>query len=151
MSISKKHRSFDDRAGSTEPLTRKQVQDALRRRQSLEGMDMRGTDLSGLVFDDADLQSAKLADADLSGCSFVGANLMNASMWHANLHNANLDNCNLEGADLDFSNLEGCTVKDAKIRKAIFPLARIPMERLKKAVTTGHRLYMDSLRTPEKG
>ena len=48
----------------------------------------------------------------------------------------------LDGADLDFTNLEGCTVKGARVRKAIFPLNRIAMDSILDAVRSGKRLQM---------
>ena len=104
----------DDGASALGTLTRKQVQDAIRRGNSLVGADLRGVDLNGISFDNVDLTRAKLADTNLTRCSFNGANLTHASMWHANLKDACLDQATLEGTDLDFANLDGCTVKAAR-------------------------------------
>ena len=126
----------DDYSSALGTLTRKQVQDAIRRGNSLVGADLRG--------DNVDLTRAKLADTNLSRCSFNGANLTHASMWHANLKDACLDQATLEGTDLDFANLDGCTVKGARVKKAIFPLNRISLDEILDAVKTGQRLRMIS-------
>ena len=134
----------EDMNGMPETLSRKQVQEALRRGSSLADADMRGLDLSDLSFDQADLRRAKLADANLSRCSFRGADLRSASLWHANLKDAVLDESVLEEADLDFANLDGVTLKAARVRKAIFPQERLSMDSVWSAVRTGHRLEMPS-------
>lgn len=125
-------------------LSRKQVQDAIRKRNSLRDSDVRGEDLSGLAFDGMDLRNAKLAEADLSGCSFRQANLSGASLWNANLQDANLDGAILEEADLDFANLDGCTIRGARIRKAIFPVGQLDLESIQQAAQSGSRLRMES-------
>ena len=78
----------DEYSGAPGTLSRKQVQDAIRRRTSLQNADIRGLDLSGLNFDGMNLSLAKLAEANLTSCSFRGANLSGASMWCANLQDA---------------------------------------------------------------
>ena len=134
----------DDYSSALGTLTRKQVQDAIRRGTSLVGADLRGVDLNGISFDNVDLTRAKLADTNLSRCTFHGANLSHASFWHANLKDASLDQATLEGTDFDFANLDGCTVKGARVKKAIFPLNRITMDEILDAVRTGQRLRMVS-------
>jgi len=124
-------------------LTRKQVQDALRRGNSLAGADLRRANLAGLCFDEVDLKECKFAEADLSRATFRKANLAGASLWRANLKDAILDGATLENADLDFSNLDGCTIQGARIRKAIFPLHRISMLEVTNAVRSGSRLRMN--------
>ena len=125
-------------------LSRKQVQDAIRKRNSLRDTDVRGEDLSGLAFDGMDLRNAKLAEADLTGCSFKQADLSGASLWNANLQDANLDGAILEETDLDFANLDGCTIRGARIRKAIFPLSQVDMDTINQAAQSGSRLRMVS-------
>ena len=134
----------DDYSSALGTLTRKQVQDAIRRGNSLVGADLRGVDPNGISFDNVDLTRAKLADTNLTRCSFNGANLTHASMWHANLKDACLDEATLEGTDFDFANLDGCTVKGARVKKAIFPLNRISLDEILDAVKTGQRLRMIS-------
>lgn len=134
----------EDYSSALGTLTRKQVQDAIRRGNSLVGADIRGVDLNGISFENVDLTRAKLAESNLTQCSFVGANLSHASMWHANLKDACLDKATLEGTDLDFANLDGCTLKGAWVKKAIFPLARISMDEILDAVKSGQRLRMSS-------
>ncbi len=145
MNIRKRRRTsadHDECAGVPGTLTRKQVQDALRRGHSLAGADLRRVNLSGLNFDAVNLTGCKMAEADLSRSSFRQANLSKASLWRANLKDAILDGATLDEADLDFSNLDGCTIGGARIRKAIFPLHVLSMEEVRNAVRSGQRIRM---------
>jgi uncharacterized protein YjbI with pentapeptide repeats len=130
---------YDECSGVPGTLTRKQVQDALRRGNSLAGADLRRVNLSGLCFGNVDLGGCKMAEADLSRATFRKANLSGASLWRANLKDAILDGATLDDADLDFSNLDGCTIRGARIRKTIFP---VEMDEVRQAVRSGHRLRM---------
>jgi len=127
------------------PLNRKQVQDMVRKKESLVEADLRGCDLNGLVFDGTDLRFAKFAEANLSRCSFRGANLEGASFFGAALKDAILEDCNLEDADLDFAWLDGVSLRGSKVRKAIFPLKKVPLEDIRESVRSGKRLRMDPM------
>lgn len=129
--------------GSPRPLTKKQIVDLLGRGQSLADADMRGIDLAGVCFDGADLRRVKLADCNLSRATFRGADLAAASLWNSDCKDACFDRANLEEADLDFCNLDGCTFHEAKIRKAILPFARLPLEEVQASVRTGKRVRME--------
>ena len=54
-------------------LTRTQVLDMIKRKESLVEADLRGCDLAGVVFDGVDLSYAKFAEANLSRCSFAAS------------------------------------------------------------------------------
>lgn len=135
MNAARRRKTEDDLAPQS--MSRKQVLDALRRGRSLIDADLRGTDLSGINFDGVDLAYTKLADADLSQCSFIGANLSSASMWHANLKNCTFDSSILDFADLDEANIDGCTFRGARIKKTIFPNARMALSMIEESIDTG--------------
>lgn len=130
---------------SARPLTRKQVQEMVRRKESLVEADLRGCDLAGMAFDGVDLSRAKFAEANLSRCTFKGATLVGGSFFGANLKDASLEEANLEDADFDYANLDGCTFRGAKIRKAIFPLRRVPLKDIQESVRSGRRVQMEAL------
>ncbi|MFZ5479684.1 MAG: pentapeptide repeat-containing protein [Myxococcota bacterium] len=132
------------------PLTRKQVVEMVRKRESMEDADLRGCDLVGISFDGANLQRAKFAEANLSRCSFRGANLECASFFGANLKDASLEEANLEDADFDYANLDGVSLKGAKVKKAIFPLRRIPLDDIRESVRSGKRLHMEAMPLEEE-
>lgn len=131
-----------DEMGIPRPMTRKQVQEALRRGHSLEDRDLRGVDLAGICFEGVSLRGAKLAEANLSGCSFRQADLSHASLWQANLQDAVLDGATLEETDLDLANLDGCTFLGARVRKAIFPDQSDVLHQLKGSLEDGSKLSM---------
>ena len=124
-------------------LGRKQVVEMIRRRDSFQDADLRGSDVSGLIFDGLDLTQAKFAEANLSRCSFKGADLTGASFFGANLRDVCLDGANLEEADLDYANLDGATLLGAKTRKAIFPARKLTPADIRAAVASGARLRME--------
>ena len=127
---------------SPRPLSKKQVLDHLARGESLAGSDLRGNDLSGVVFDGIDLTAAKLAECNLSRASFRNCGMVAASLWHSECRDACFDGADLEEADLDFTNLDGCTFHRAKVKKAIFPFHRIPLDDILESVRTGTRVRM---------
>lgn len=127
------------------PLTRKQVTEMIRKKESFEEADLRGCDLVGIAFDGCNLAFAKFAESNLSRCSFRGANLVGASFFGANLKDASLEEANLEEADFDYANLDGVTFRGAKVRKAIFPLRRVPLKDIQESVRTGKRVQMEAM------
>ncbi len=133
---------FDD----VRTLTRKQVVDMIRRGESLEEVDLRGVDLSAVAFDGLNLRNAKLGDCNLHKASFKNADLTGASFWNANVREATFDGANLEEADFDYANLDGVCFRGAKIRKAIFPFRRLPLESIQRSVRTGQRVRMEPMR-----
>ncbi len=136
-------RGTGDESSSPVSLTKKQVMDRLRRGESLADADLRGLDLSGTCFDSCDLSYAKMAECTLSRCTFRSANLSGASMWQADLRDTNFTSANLDDADLDMTNLDGAILYKAKIRRTLFPLDRLPMERIQDSIRSGRRLVMD--------
>lgn len=124
-------------------LNRKQVLELLRRKESLDDADLRGTDLSGVVFDGASMRQAKFAEATLTRASFKGTDLRGASFFAANLKDACFDGANLEEADLDYAFLDGVTVQGAHVRKALFPTRKLPLADVRAAVVSGARLRME--------
>lgn len=124
------------------PLNKKQILEAIAKKEPLIDCDMRGLDLSGVCFDGMDLRRCKLGESNLSRATFRGADLYLASMWHSELQDAVFDEANLEEADLDFANLDGCTFKGAKVRKAIFPFSRLSLEKILDSVKTGKKVHM---------
>ena len=138
------HSDGIDHVRGVSTLSRKQVRDRIRRRESLRDQDMRALDLSGLCFDELDVRRAKLAEANLTGSTFRGADLSEASLWHAKLRDVVFDGANLEGADLDTAILDGATFRGAKIRRAIFPCRRVSLSRIQQSVRTGSRVYVKS-------
>jgi uncharacterized protein YjbI with pentapeptide repeats len=117
----------------------------IRRKEPFEDADLRGCDLVGLAFDNIDLSRAKFAEANLSRCTFRGANLTGASFFGASLKDGSLEEANLEDADFDYCNLDGVTFRNAKIKKAIFPLRRISLDDIRDSVKTGKRVRMEAL------
>ena len=128
---------------SPRPLGKKQVVELIARGESLGAYDMRGLDLAGVCFDGTDLKEAKLGDANLARCTFRGADMRWASLWHADCKDAVFDEAILEEADLDYSNLDGCSFHGARIKKAIFPLAKLPLELIQDSVRTGRKVKME--------
>jgi len=137
------HSSPGEESSSPVALTKKQVLDRLRRSESLVESDLRGLDLSGTSFDGCDLSYVKMAECHLSRCTFRGANLSGASMWQADLRDVNFTNANLDDADMDMANLDGAILYKAKIRRTLFPLERLPMDRIMDSIRSGRRLVMD--------
>lgn len=134
-----------DEFSAGRPLNRKQVQEMIRKKESLVEADLRGCDLNAIAFDGLDLSFAKFAEANLSRSTFRGCNLTGASFFAAALKDATLDDANLEEADLDYAWLDGVSLKGAKIRKAIFPLKKIALEDVKESVRSGKRLRMEPM------
>ncbi|MDP2308108.1 MAG: pentapeptide repeat-containing protein [Pseudomonadota bacterium] len=132
------------------PLTRKQVLEMIRRKEGFEEADLRGCDLVGIAFDNANLARAKFAEANLSRCTFKGANLVGASFFGANLKDCSLEEANIEDADFDYANLDGVTFRGAKIRKAIFPIRRVPLKDIQESVRTGKRVQMEAMPLDEE-
>ena len=96
---------------------------ALRGRESLEEIDLRGTDFSGADFSGADfsradLFGAKLIKANLWGANLSRARLIVANLGGANLHGANLSRANLIGVDLIEANLIGANLIEANLSEA---------------------------------
>lgn len=135
---------------SGRPLTRKQVIEMIRRKETLEEADLRGCDLVGISFDGVSLKFAKFAEANLSRCSFRQSDLEGASFFGANLKDASLEGANLEDADFDYANLDGVTFLNAKTKKAIFPLRRLPLEAIRESVRTGKRVHMEAMPLEEE-
>lgn len=131
--------------GGGRSLTRKQIAEMIRRKESLVEVDGRGADLSGTSFDNLDLSWAKFAEANLSRCSFRNANLTGASFFGANLKDAVLDGANLEEADFDYAWLDGVTFRDAKVRKAILPVRRLSLDAVRESVRTGKKVSMERM------
>jgi uncharacterized protein YjbI with pentapeptide repeats len=132
-----------DESSAPVSLTKKQVLDRLRRGETLAEADLRGLDLTSSSFDGVDLSYAKMAECTLVRCTFRGANLSGASLWQADLRDANFTNANLDDADLDMANLEGAILYKAKIRRTLFPMDRLSMERIQDSIRSGRRLVMD--------
>jgi uncharacterized protein YjbI with pentapeptide repeats len=127
------------------PLTRKQVLEMIRKKESFEEADLRGCDLGGIAFDNANLARAKFAESNLSRCTFKNASLVGASFFGANLKDASLEEANIEDADFDYANLDGVTFRGAKVRKAIFPLRRVSLKDIQESVRTGKRVQMEAM------
>ncbi len=125
-------------------LTRKQVLDMIKRKESLVEADLRGCDLSAIAFDGVDLSYAKFAESNLSRSTFRGSTLIGASFFSANLKDASFEEANLEEADFDYANLDGVTLRGAQVRKAMFPYRRVSAEAVREAVRTGKRLTMET-------
>jgi uncharacterized protein YjbI with pentapeptide repeats len=96
---------------------------ALRGRESLEEIDLRGADFSRADFSRADfsradLFGAKLIKANLWGANLSRAKLIVANLGGANLHRANLSRANLLGADLIEANLLEADLIEANLSEA---------------------------------
>lgn len=130
-------------------LNRKQVTEMIRRKESFDEADLRGCDLSGLVLDGLSFVHAKFADATLTRCSFRNANLTGASFFGANLKDGTLDDANLEEADFDYCFMDGVSFRGAKVRKALFPLKKLPLETIRESIRTGKRVSMEPFRIDE--
>lgn len=126
-------------------LSRKQLVDMIRRRESLVDLDLRSADLSGMVLDGLDLSYAKFGEANLSRCSFRSSTLVGASFFGATLKDASFEGANLEDADFDYAWLDGVNLKDAKVRKAIFPTRRVPLDAVRESVRSGRKLTMERM------
>lgn len=130
---------------SSRPLTRKQVMEMLRRKESFEEADLRGCDLAGLNFEGVKLDRAKLAEANLSRCNFNRSSLRGTSFFAASLKDATLEEADLEEADFDYAWLDGVSLRGAKVRKAAFPYKKLSIDDVQESVRTGKKLRMEQL------
>lgn len=133
-----------DREDSTRVLSRKQIQDMIRKKESFVEVDLRACDVSGIVFDGLDLSYAKFGEANCQKASFRRAKLVGTSFWNANVREVSFEEADLEEADFDYANLDGSTFRAAKIRKAIFPVKRLSLNAVKASVRTGERVRMEA-------
>ncbi len=87
------------------PLSKGEVEDAVKQGKSLGEADLGGADLGRAYLVRANLVGANLESANLGGAFLGRANLGGAYLEGANLREANLRGANLEGADLERANL----------------------------------------------
>jgi uncharacterized protein YjbI with pentapeptide repeats len=125
-------------------LSRKQVVDMIRRKETLVEADLRGCDLAGVSFEGVDLSYAKFAESNLSKCNFNRADLTGASLFGANLKDATFEEANLEETDFDYANLDGVVLRGAKVRKTLFPYRRVSQEAVRESVRSGKKLVMEA-------
>ncbi len=118
---------------------------------SIANADLRGADLSCLVFDGRDATCAKFGDANVAGASFRNARLVGASFWQANCAGACFDGADLEDADFDHAFLDGVTLRNARVRRTLFPTGRVGREAILSSVREGVPLRMDPRLSSEGG
>ncbi len=99
------------------------LQELVKDKVSLTGVDLAGAFLQGVNLDKANLVRANLHNADVRGASLVSTELSDADLTGANLRNANLYGAALNGADLtdadlSNSNLQGADFDDANLENA---------------------------------
>src|SRR5579862_950446 len=98
--------------------------------QSLNGKNLRGTNLSGgelagTSLNGDNLQGAFLENLDLHGGSAQGTNLQGADLKNANLQGTNLQGTNLQGANFNGANLQGATLQGTNLGGADFTGANL--------------------------
>lgn len=111
-----------------EPLTREDVEQMVRRQESLMDQDLGGLDLSSINLENMDcrntrfesalLVNANLSGADLSAANFHGCDLSGTDLSHARLANADLSEAILAGAKLDNADLGNADFSEALLEKA---------------------------------
>src|SRR5574344_1834869 len=104
------------------------VEEAVTKKISLGGANLRYTDLRGAYLRGANFEFANLRYADLEGADLIGAylegadlrgaHLEGANLRSANLRGANLRSANLRSADLEGADLEGAYLRNADLRGA---------------------------------
>ena len=98
-----------------EKLPAASLQGANLRLSNLAGASLAGVNLAGANLDVAILEGAGLAGVNLSGTSLDSANLKNANLRRASLQGANLRIASLEGAELVSSDLRGVYARYALV------------------------------------
>jgi hypothetical protein len=114
---------IDNAAAANVPTSyarRKAMENLLRDRVSLRGVDMPEADLESINLSEADLR-----ESDLERANLIYANLSGAKLSGANLLYANLSGANLEGADLNGANLEWAILRGARLSRADLFMANL--------------------------
>ncbi len=129
----------------TRPLSREQVQRALREGESLQGAILDGLDLRGLDFSgadlrevrargtllaactmrEADLREALLHDADLRAADLQAARLAGCSCARASMEQVCLDRADCSDTDFTRARLDGASLREACLRRCVFEHARM--------------------------
>lgn len=91
----------------------KELEERVRRKEDLTGIDLRGCDLRGAQLPGALMEGAMLRYANLTDANLEGATLVRANLRHSVLVRANLKNANLKEADLSYADLSGACVLGA--------------------------------------
>src|SRR5574344_958362 len=94
------------------------VEEAVTKKISLGGANLRYADLQGAYLEGANLRNADLEGADLIGAHLEGADLRGAHLEGANLRGAHLEGANLRNANLRYADLEGADLEGAYLRNA---------------------------------
>ena len=118
------------------PLTRADVERALREIGRPSKLDLSGENLEGIDLAYLNLNGATLAEAKL-----MGAKLREANLFRTNLHAADLRAADLRGAYLGFADLRA-----ADLRGAVLDGAALRGADLSGANLEGASLYRDQLR-----
>lgn len=108
------------------------VDPALLRDVSWQGVKLGGVDLAGRDMNGLDLRDADLEDAVLTGARLTGAVLTNAR-----LNGARLDKAELPGADLSYTDFAGASLRHADLTGARLRNARVWRMDLDGAVLRG--------------
>ena len=126
------------------------VEDAVRRKIQLHGVDLSGADLAGV-----NLKGVNLAEVNLRGANLRGANLRETNLYHAELDSADLSgaklehsamesakfsNANLEGANLEGSHLKAVRMNGANLSNSVLKGTNLEGASLIDADLTGANL-----------
>ena len=138
--MSRRRNALDeDSTTGPDGLSRKQVQDALRRGQDLRDADLRGLDLAGLSFDGVDLSTKPGGQS--ATCTFRNARLSGASLWQATFR-TQCWTAQCWTRPTSTSKLDGATSR-CEDPQGDPPLGRIGLDKVQEAVRTGNRLRLE--------
>ena len=104
---------------------------ALRDREGLEEIDLRGANLSMADLRGANLSTANLVEANLNSASLIMANLSMANLSMANLVEANLSMASLREANLSMADLSMADLSMADLSMADLIMANLSMASLR--------------------
>ncbi|KAK7070260.1 BTB/POZ domain-containing protein kctd9 [Halocaridina rubra] len=109
--------SSRDHKQELEPLTRRDVVEALLRTHHKDELRFQGVNLQGADLSKLDLRNINFKFADLSHCNLSGVNMTGCCLERANLCGANLEaaqllNVRLLCANLESANLRSCNFED---------------------------------------
>ncbi len=111
-------------------LTRERIQEAVRQKESLAGLDLTGLDLStldmrGIDFTGAILRGVNFTGAKLSQSDFSSADLSNACLVRTVLQHARFKDADLTAADLTHADLRQADLQEAVVEEAVLKNTRL--------------------------
>ncbi len=100
------------------PMTVKDIEDKIRKKESLKGSNLTRLYLEGIDLSNVDLSGATIAWTNLSNSNLSGANLSKANLKKASLDKADLSRADLSEANLAEAKLFEANLSEANLTKA---------------------------------